>query len=178
VRAETRVWFNPDLRSRSYYVPGVIVNIVGLVTVMLTAMAIVREKEIGTMEQLMVTPIRPVELVLGKTLPFAVVGLFNMATITALGLAIFRVPLRGSLWMLAGSTVLFLMTTLGSGLFLSTISRSSGKVVSPAAASRKTKGLLLASTGAATAIAKISAMTQVPATATRSLRNWSQTIRA
>ncbi len=76
-RAQTRVWFNPDLRSRNYFVPGVVVNIIALVTIMLTAMAIVREKEIGTMEQLMVTPIRPFELMLGKTLPFALVGLFR-----------------------------------------------------------------------------------------------------
>ena len=71
---DTRVWFNPDLRSRNYFVPGVVVNIITLVTLLLTSMAIVREKEIGTMEQLMVTPIRPVELMLGKTLPFAVIG--------------------------------------------------------------------------------------------------------
>ena len=70
-----RVWFNSDLKSRNYFVPGVLVNIIAMVTVMLTAMSIVREKEIGTMEQLMVTPIRPMELMLGKTLPFAIVGL-------------------------------------------------------------------------------------------------------
>ncbi len=74
VLAQTRVWFNPDLKSRNYFIPGVVVNIIMLVTLSLTAMAIVREKEIGTMEQLMVTPIRPVELILGKTLPFVLVG--------------------------------------------------------------------------------------------------------
>src|SRR5581483_5136886 len=67
--ARTRVWFNPDLKSRNYFVPGVIANIIMMVTLMLTALAIVREKEIGTMEQLMVTPIRPIELMIGKTLP-------------------------------------------------------------------------------------------------------------
>ena len=77
--SRTRVWFNPDLRSRNYFIPGVIVNIITLVTLSLTAMAIVREKEIGTMEQLMVTPIRPVELILGKTLPFVLVGLLGHA---------------------------------------------------------------------------------------------------
>ena len=75
VTLQSRVWFNPDLRSRNYFVPGMVVNIIMLVTLMLTAMAIVREKEIGTMEQLMVTPIRPIELMLGKTLPFALVGI-------------------------------------------------------------------------------------------------------
>ena len=68
---------NPDLKSRNYFVPGVVVNIITLVTLSLTAMAIVREKEIGTMEQLMVTPIRPLELILGKTLPFVCGGLLG-----------------------------------------------------------------------------------------------------
>ena len=75
--AQSRVWFNPDLGSRVYFVPGVIVNIIALVTIMLTSMSIVREKEIGTMEQLMVTPIRPLELIMGKLLPFAIVGSFR-----------------------------------------------------------------------------------------------------
>ena len=74
---QSRVWFNPDLLSRNYFVPGIVVNIIMQITLMLTAMAIVREKEIGTMEQLMVTPIRPIELMLGKTLPFALVGLVD-----------------------------------------------------------------------------------------------------
>jgi ABC-2 type transport system permease protein len=79
--SQHRVWFNPDLRSRVYFVPGVIVNIIALVTIMLTAMSIVREKEIGTMEQLMVTPIRPFELIMGKLLPFAVVGILEVALV-------------------------------------------------------------------------------------------------
>ena len=119
-----RVWFNPDLRSRNYFVPGVLVNIVALVTVMLTAMSIVREKEIGTMEQLMVSPIRPLELMLGKTLPFALVGMLQVAVMTALALAVFQVPFRGSFLTLLVCTALFLMTTLGAGLFISTISNT------------------------------------------------------
>ncbi len=117
----SRVWFNPELKSRDYFVPGVVVNIITLVTLMLTAMAIVREKEIGTMEQLMVTPIRPVELILGKTLPFALVGLLNVLMVTGAAMLVFRVPLRGSVPLLLGSAVFFLMTTLGVGLFISTI---------------------------------------------------------
>ncbi len=124
IDARTRVWFNPDLLSRNYFVPGVVVNIVTLVTIMLTAMAIVREKEIGTLEQLMVTPIRPIELMLGKTLPFAVAGLFQVALITSAALLIFRIPLRGNLLLLFACTVLYLMTTLGFGLFISTISNT------------------------------------------------------
>lgn len=120
----TRVWFNSDLRSRNYFVPGIVVNLVMLMTLMLTSMAIVREKEIGTMEQLMVTPIRPVELILGKTLPFALVGLLDAGLIVVLALLIFHVPFRGSLLLLLASTVVFLLTSLGSGLFISTISRT------------------------------------------------------
>jgi ABC-2 type transport system permease protein len=124
VVAASRVWFNPDLYSRNYFVPGVMANIVMLITLMLTALAIVREKEIGTMEQLMVTPVRPIELMLGKTLPFAAVGLMDVALITALARIVFHIPLRGSFPLLLACAVLYLMTTLGAGLFLSTISQT------------------------------------------------------
>jgi ABC-2 type transport system permease protein len=124
VVARARVWFNPDLYSRNYFVPGVIANIIMMVTLMLTAMAIVREKEIGTMEQLMVTPIRPIELMLGKTLPFAIVGIVEVALITIAALLIFGIPFRGSAVLLFTCSALFLMTSLGAGLFLSTISQT------------------------------------------------------
>ena len=100
--------FNPDLRSRYYFVPGVLVNIIMIVTVMLTALAIVREKEIGTMEQLMVTPIRPIELMIGKMLPFALVGLAQVVLITTVALLVFRVPFRGNALLLVLSSALFL----------------------------------------------------------------------
>jgi len=122
--AGSRVWFNPDLRSRNYFVPGVIANILFMVTLMLTSQAIIREKEIGTLEQLMVTPIRPIELMLGKTLPFALVGLINMMIITTGALLIFHVPFRGNFFLLILCALLFLMTSLGAGLFLSTVSRT------------------------------------------------------
>ncbi|MGA3096871.1 MAG: ABC transporter permease, partial [Bryobacteraceae bacterium] len=124
VTADTRVWFNPDLRSRNYFVPGVAVNILFMVTLTLTAQAIIREKEIGTMEQLMVTPMRPIELMLGKTLPFALIGLVDLVLVTAGALLIFRVPFRGSFLVLFFSATLFLLTSLGAGLYLSTISRT------------------------------------------------------
>jgi ABC-2 type transport system permease protein len=124
VTPRSRVWFNPELKSRNYFVPGVVANIIMLVTLMLTALAIVREKEIGTMEQLMVTPIRPLELMLGKTLPFAVIGLLDVTVITTLALVVFHVPLRGSVLLLFCCSALFLLTTLGAGLFLSTISHT------------------------------------------------------
>jgi ABC-2 type transport system permease protein len=124
VTMQSRVWFNPELKSRNYFVPGIVVNILMQMTLMLTAMAIVREKEIGTMEQLMVTPIRPVELMLGKTLPFALVGLVNMATAATAAIILFRVPFRGSVLLLFACSMLFLMTSLGAGLYVSTISRT------------------------------------------------------
>jgi ABC-2 type transport system permease protein len=124
VQPERRVWFNPELRSRNYFVPGVIVNIITLVTLMLTAMSIVREKEIGTMEQIMVTPIRPIELMLGKTIPFAVIGMANALFVTLIGLLVFHVPLRGNFFLLGFASALFLLSTLGFGLFLSTISNT------------------------------------------------------
>jgi ABC-2 type transport system permease protein len=124
VNARSRVWFNPDLHSRNYFVPGVIANIILIVTVMLTALAIVREKEIGTMEQLMVTPVRPIELMLGKTLPFAIVGLVDVVLVTSIALLLFHIPFRGNPLLLLGCAALFLMTTLGAGLLLSTISET------------------------------------------------------
>jgi ABC-2 type transport system permease protein len=124
LKAQSRVWFNPELKSRNYFVPGIVVNIIMQVTLMMTAMAIVREKEIGTMEQLMVTPIRPIELMLGKTLPFALVGLVDMALVVVASLVLFKVPFRGSPLLLFGCAILFLMTSLGAGLFISTISQT------------------------------------------------------
>jgi ABC-2 type transport system permease protein len=124
VTSRTRVWFNPDLRSRNYFIPGVIVNIITIVTLSLTAMAIVREKEIGTMEQLMVTPIRASELIIGKTLPFVFVGIWDMLLVLAAALLVFHVPFQGNFWLLFATTLLFLLTTLGAGLFISTVSRT------------------------------------------------------
>jgi ABC-2 type transport system permease protein len=124
LESRSRVWFNADLRSRNYFVPGVVVNIITLVTLMLTSMAIVREKEIGTMEQLMVTPIRPIELMIGKTVPFAAIGLFDTVLVVTVALLVFKVPFRGSFLLLFASALLFLLTTLGAGLFISTVSRT------------------------------------------------------
>jgi len=129
IDSRPRVWFNADLASRNYYVPGVMANLIMVVTVMLTAMAIVREKEIGTMEQLMVTPIRPIELMIGKTLPFALVGLIDVTLVTTLALVWFRVPFRGSFLFLLLCAAFFLLTSLGTGLFISTISRTQQQAV-------------------------------------------------
>ncbi|MBS3920259.1 MAG: ABC transporter permease [Deltaproteobacteria bacterium] len=119
---QSRTWFNINLESRMFYVPGVVALIGMLITLMLTSMAVVREREIGTMEQLLVTPIRPAELIIGKTLPFAIIGFFDVALITIVALLWFEVPIEGSLLLLFVATGLFLMSTLGTGLFISTIS--------------------------------------------------------
>ena len=122
--SSTRVWFNPELRSRNYFIPGVAANLLLMLTMMLTAQAIIREKEIGTMEQLMVTPMRPIELMLGKTMPFAVVGIIDMMIVTVAALLLFHIPFRGNFFMLMLCALLFLMPSLGAGLFLSTISHT------------------------------------------------------
>jgi ABC-2 type transport system permease protein len=124
LQSVARVWFNPDLKSRNYFVPGIIVNLTMVVTVMLTAMAIVREREMGTMEQLLVTPIRPIELMIGVTLPFALVGLMDVILITTLAVLVLDVPFQGSFLLLLCCATLFLMTSLGVGLFMSTIART------------------------------------------------------
>lgn len=129
VQARTRIWFNPDLKSSNYFVPGVMSNILLVVTVMLTAMAIVREKELGTMEQLLVTPIRPIELIIGKIVPAAFVGLVDVLIITIAAILIFHIPFRGSPLLLGVCAVLFLLTSLGIGLFISTISSTQQQAV-------------------------------------------------
>jgi ABC-2 type transport system permease protein len=124
VTTQSRIWFNPEMRSRNYFVPGTVVNIIMSVTLMLTALGLVREKEIGTMEQLMVTPIRPLELIVGKMIPFALVGLVDLILVTIGAVLLFDVPLRGSLPVLLVSSLLFLMSSLGVGLFISTVSHT------------------------------------------------------
>lgn len=119
-----RVWYNPDLRSRDYMLPGVIALIVMITCLLLTSMSVVREREAGTMEQLMVTPIKPVELILGKTIPAAIVGYFDMALVTVFGVFWFAVPINGAILLLVLCTGAYLLSILGIGLFVSTISRT------------------------------------------------------
>jgi len=116
-----RAWFNENLESRNYFVPGIMAVLVMLVTLMLTGMAIVREKEVGTIEQIMVTPIRPVEFILGKCAPFVVIGFVDVVLVTVVGVFWFDIPIRGSFPLLLGATSLYLLSTLGIGLFISTV---------------------------------------------------------
>ena len=120
----TRVWYNPDLRSRNYMVPGVIALIIMLTCLIHTSMSVVREREVGTMEQLMVTPITPVELILGKTIPAGAIGFFDMSLVTFFGVFWFNVPIKGALLLLVLCTGVYLLSVLGIGLFISTISKT------------------------------------------------------
>ena len=119
-----RVFYNPDLRSRWFYVPAVLALILMIMTMLLSAMAIVREKEIGTMEQLIVTPIAPWQLIVGKLLPFAGIGLLQVFIVTGVTVFGFGVPLRGSFLLLLVLTQLFVLNTLGLGLLVSTVVRT------------------------------------------------------
>jgi len=122
VEVEDRTWFNPNFESRLFFIPGVIASIAFLIPIILTAMAVVREREIGTLEQIMVTPLRPWELMVGKTLPFALLGLLDVAMIALIGVFWFEVPFRGNPFILLLGNILFLMSSVGIGLFISTIS--------------------------------------------------------
>ncbi|HEX2694238.1 MAG TPA: ABC transporter permease [Acidobacteriota bacterium] len=119
---EVRVWYNPELRSRNFMVPGILGLVLMVMTMMLTSMAVVREKETGTMEQLIVTPIRPFELIAGKLLPFLIIGAVDVVMIVGLIFLLFRLPMRGSVLLLFGLSLVFMLTTLGLGLFISTVS--------------------------------------------------------
>ncbi len=122
VELQNRIWFNANLESRFFYVPGVIASIAFLIPIILTAQAIVREREIGTLEQIMVTPIRSWELMLGKTLPFALIGFLDVIMIALIGVFWFKIPFRGNPLILLLGNVLFLMSAVGIGLFISTVS--------------------------------------------------------
>ena len=122
VTLASRAWFNPNLDSRNFFVPGVLAMLVAVVSIILSAMAIVREREIGTMEQIMVTPIGRLEFILGKTIPFALIGFTDVALITLIAVFWFQVPLLGNPLILFLGTGLYLLSTLGVGLLISTVS--------------------------------------------------------
>lgn len=122
VELEQRPWYNPDLRSRWFFVPGIVGSLTLVLVVNLTAFAVVREREIGTLEQIMVTPIRPAEFILGKTLPFFLIGLFDVSLIAVVGTLWFQVPFRGQVSVLFIGAILFLLCMLGVGLLISTVS--------------------------------------------------------
>jgi len=121
---QVQVWYNPDLLSAPYMVPGVIALILTMTTLMLTAIGIAREREMGTIEQLIVSPLRPVELIVGKTVPYVLIGLLDVAVIMTVGHFLFQLPVRGNLAVLFVAVLVYLLTTVGLGLLISTFSRT------------------------------------------------------
>lgn len=124
VSPEVRVWYNPELKSRHFMIPGVLGLLLMVSTMMLTSLAVVKEKEMGTMEQLIVTPIRSGELILGKLTPFFLIGIIDIFLVVGVAVYWFRVPIKGSALLLFGLSPVFMLTTLGLGLFISTISKN------------------------------------------------------
>ncbi len=121
VTIEPRPWFNPDYNSRWFFVPGVIATLTLVMVVNLTSFAVVREREVGTLEQIMVTPIRPLEFILGKTIPFFCVGLAMTALVAGAGTLWFEIPFVGNPFVLLIGTSLYLLSVLGTGLLISTV---------------------------------------------------------
>ena len=122
IEPRIRVWFNPRLESRDFMIPGIVALLLLVVTTNLSSMGIVREREIGTLEQLHVTPLTRAELILGKLLPYGMIGLVDVVLVLSIAVLWFHVPLRGSVVLLFAMTLVYLLTTLGLGLFVSTIS--------------------------------------------------------
>ncbi len=124
IEPRVRVWFNPTLESRYFMLPGIFALLLLVVTSNLSSMAIVREREVGTLEQLNVTPLGRLELIIGKLLPYGIIGLIDVMIVLVVIVFWFEVPLRGSFWLLFGMSLIYLLTTLGLGLFTSTISHT------------------------------------------------------
>jgi ABC-2 type transport system permease protein len=122
VSSRDRVWFNPELKSVYYMVPGIIALVLMIMLVPLTAMSIVREKETGTIEQLNITPLTPIELIIGKTVPFIIIGFADIAVVTAVGMLLFDIPLRGSIILLYCLSIIFIIGSLMLGILISTFS--------------------------------------------------------
>jgi ABC-2 type transport system permease protein len=124
IEARIRVWFNPQLESRDFMIPGIVALLLLVITTNLSSMAVVREKELGTLEQLNVTPVTRWQLILGKLLPYGVIGILDVILVTTVAVTWFRIPLLGSPLLLFGTSCIYLLTTLGLGLFISTISNT------------------------------------------------------
>ncbi len=129
IELRERAWFNPGLVSRDYNVPAVIGAIMLIMSLLLTSLAVVRERELGTLEQLMVSPLGRAQLIVGKTVPFAIIGMVELLLIAAVALLWFRVPFEGSFLLLLAAGVLYLLSTLGLGLLISTVSGTQQQAV-------------------------------------------------
>jgi ABC-2 type transport system permease protein len=124
VQVQERIWFNSELRSRNFLVPGLIAIIMTLIGALLTALVVAREWERGTMEALMVTPVTIQELLLGKLIPYFILGMGGMMLSVVMAVFLFEVPLRGSVWVLFSAASLFLLAALGMGLLISTLAKN------------------------------------------------------
>jgi len=124
IEAETRVWYNPDLATRNYMLPGIVGLLIMIITINLTSLAIVKEKEIGTFEQLIVTPLKPYQIIIGKLVPFSILGFAVITIVISVMRFWFDIEVRGSVVMLYLAALLFMLSTLGLGLFVSTVSRT------------------------------------------------------
>jgi ABC-2 type transport system permease protein len=124
IQVQARVWYNPEMKSINFMIPSLVALILQFLTTLFTSMAIVRERELGTIEQLMVTPITPPELILGKVVPYVAIAFFDLAEILIIGVVWFGVPIRGSVTLLLAICTLFLLTTLGLGILISTMART------------------------------------------------------
>lgn len=124
ITPEIRAWYNPELKTRIYMIPGIVGLLLSIITLILTSLAIVKEREIGTLEQIMVTPIKPIQLILGKLIPFAILGFAAVVIVLVAMNLIFGISPRGSVTFLFATTLLYIISTLGLGLFVSTISKT------------------------------------------------------
>jgi len=124
VNAATRVWYNPEMNSRNFYVPGIVGLLLTIITILLTSLAIVKEKEIGTIEQLIVSPIKSYQLIIGKLVPFVIMSFIIVIIVLSAMRVIFSIEVRGSIMFLFGASFVYILSTLGMGLFISTIAKT------------------------------------------------------
>lgn len=122
--AEVRVWYNPTLKTRNFMVPGIVGLLLSVITLILTSLAVVKEKEIGTMEQLIVTPLKPYQIIIGKLVPFVILGFASVVIVLTAMRFIFDIPVKGDIVFLFASSFFYILSTLGLGLFVSTISKT------------------------------------------------------
>ncbi len=124
ITPEIRIWYNPTLKTRNYMVPGIVGLLLSIVTLLLTSLAIVKEKEIGTMEQLIVTPLKPYQIIIGKLVPFILLGFLSIVIVLTAMRFVFDIPVKGNISFLFLSAFFYILSTLGLGLFVSTISKT------------------------------------------------------
>jgi ABC-2 type transport system permease protein len=124
VQVRPRVWYNPEMKSANFMIPGIMGMILYFLTALFTAMSIVREREQGTIEQLIVTPIKPLELIVAKVVPYVFISFLDVLEVLAIGVVWFGVPIRGSLGLLLGLSAFFLLTSLGIGIFISSVANT------------------------------------------------------